>query len=137
MSTVYRITVDIEAPVKPTEVRERVADAVRSLFPEADVATESDQVSARTHKVNHFRDRLFEQRILDTARKEFMRNRTRNGFEFRLKKQAAFRDVVNFSVGNPAELGDIDVRVVVEEPEVEEFMAFLAPQTEEGEPLEK
>ena len=137
MSTVYRITVDIDAPVKPTEVRDRVADAVRTLFPEADVTTESDHVSARTHAMDHFRDRLFEQRILDTARKEFMRNRTQSGFEFRLKKQAAFRDVVNFSVGNPAELGDIEVRVTVEDPEVEEFIAFLAPQTEEGEPLEK
>ncbi len=137
MTTVYRITVDIEAPVEPTEVRDRVADAVRSLFPEADVTTSSDEVTARTHKVDHFRDRLFEQRILDTARKEFMRNRTQSGFEFRLKKQAAFRDVVNFSVGNPAELGDIDVRVTVEDPEVEEFVEFLAPRTEDGEPLEK
>ena len=137
MTTVYRITVDVDAPVKPTEVRERVADAVRSLFPEADVTTSSGEVTARTHKLDHFRDRLFEQRILDTARKQFMGNRTRNGFEFRLKKQAAFRDVVNFSVGNPAELGDIDVRVTVEDPEVEEFIEYLAPRTEDGEPLEK
>lgn len=137
MTTVYRITVDIEAPVQPTEVRERVADAVRSLFPEADVTASSDEVTARTHKIDHFRDRLFEQRILDTARKQFMQNRTRNGFEFRLKKQAAFQDVVNFSVGNPAELGDIEVRVTVDDPEVEEFIEYLAPRTKDGEPLEK
>lgn len=137
MTSVYRITADIEAPVKPTEVRERVADAVRSLFPEADVTTSSDEVTARTHTIDHFRERLFEQRILDTARKEFLRNRTRKGFEFRLKKQAAFRDVVNFSVGNPAELGDIEIRVAVDDPEVEEFIEFLAPRTEDGEPLEK
>lgn len=137
MSVVYRITVDIETPVEPTEVRERVADAVRTLFPEADVTAESDRVTARTHSMEHFRDRLFEQRILDTARKEFNRNRSRNGFSFRLKKQAAFRDVVNFSVGNPAELGDIDVRVAVDDPEVESFIGYLAPKTEDGEPVEK
>lgn len=137
MSTVYRVTVDIEAPVQPTEVRERVADAIRSLFPEADVTAESDRVTARTHSLDHFRERLYEQRILDTARKEFLRNRSRNGFEFSLKKQAAFHDVVNFSVGNPAELGDIDVRVTVEEPEVEAFISYLAPETRDGEPVEE
>lgn len=137
MSIVYRITVDIEAPVQPTEVRERVADAVRTLFPEADVNAESDRVTARTHSLDHFRERLFEQRILDTARTEFMRNRTRSGFEFRLKKQAAFEDVVNFSVGNPAELGDIEVRVAVDDPEVEAFIEFLAPRTEDGKPLDE
>lgn len=137
MSTVYRITVDVEAPVKPTEVRERVADAIRSLFPEADVSVESDRVTARTHSLEHVRERLFEQRILDTARTEFMRNRSRTGFEFRLKKQAGFRDVVNFSVGNPAELGDIDVRVSVEDPDVESFIGYLAPPTEGGEPIEE
>jgi len=137
MSVVYRITVDIETPVKPTEVRERVADAVRTLFPEAEVTAESDRVTARTHSMEHFRERLFEQRILDTARKEFSRNRTQSGFTFRLKKQAAFRDVVNFSVGNPAELGDIDVRVAVDDPDVESFIGYLAPETEDGEPVEK
>lgn len=137
MSVVYKITVDIEVPVQPTEVRERVADAVRSLFPEADVTVESDRVTARTHSMEHIRERLFEQRILDTARKEFMRNRTQNGFEFQLKKQAAFHDVINFSVGNPAELGGIEVRVAVEDPEVEAFISYLAPETQEGEPLEK
>jgi hypothetical protein len=136
MSLVYRVTVDVEAPVQPTEVRERVADAVRALFPEADVTVEADRVSARTHSLDHFRERLFEQRILDTARREFLQNRTRGGFEFSLKKQAAFHDVVNFSVGNPAELGDIDVRVTVDEPDVEEFVGWLAPPTEDGEPVE-
>lgn len=136
MGVVYRITVDIDGPVQPTEVRQRVADAVRSLFPEAAVTVESDRVTARTHSLDHFRERLFEQRILDTARTEFLRNRTRSGFEFRLKKQAAAHDVVNFSVGSPAELGDIDVRVSVDEPDVEDFIAWLAPKTEDGTPVD-
>lgn len=137
MSIVYRITVDVDAPIKPTEVGDRVADAVRALFPEAGVTVESDRVTAQTHSVDHFRERLFEQRILDTARKEFLSNRTHAGFEFRLKKQAAFQDVVNFSIGNPAELGDIDVRVIVDEPDVEDFIEYLAPPTEDGEPVQK
>jgi len=131
----YRVTVTIEAPVEPTEVGERVADAVTALFPNADPDVSSDRVTATVHDLDGFRENLFEQEILDTARAEFERNREDGEFSFDLKKQAAFRGVVNFSVGKPDELGDIHVDVTVDEPSVEEFIAFLAPETKDGEPL--
>lgn len=132
---IYSVDVRVTAPVNPTEVTDRVADAVRELFPSADVETHADRVTATGHDLERFREQLFEQRILDTARKELQRNSTAEGFEFDLKKQAAFNGKVNFSVGNPDELGDIHVEVTVTEPSVDEFVAHLAPETEEGEPV--
>ncbi|WP_435098943.1 RNA-binding domain-containing protein [Halarchaeum sp. P4] len=134
--TVYSVDVEIRAPVRATEVPDRVARAVEALFPTADVEVGPDEVVASTHELEEFREQLFEQRILDTARSAFLDGRTEDGFAFDLKKQAAFRGVVNFSVGKPAELGDIHVEVTVREPAVEEFITYLAPETEEGEPLE-
>lgn len=133
---IYSVTVRVTTPVNPTEVTDRVAGAVRELFPSADVESHADCVTGTTHDLDRFREQLFEQRILDTARKEMQRNHTAEGFEFDLKKQAAFNGMVNFSVGNPDELGDIHVDVTVTEPSVDEFVDYLAPKTEDGEPLE-
>ncbi len=132
--TVYRVDVRIEAPVKHTEVPERVAEAVEALFPAAEIEVSSDRVTAESHDLSHFRERLFEQRILDTARGVFFDRRGPHGFAFELKKAAAVQDVVNFSVGNPDELGDIQVAVTVREPDVESFIDYLAPATEDGKP---
>ncbi|WP_188873043.1 coaE operon protein [Halarchaeum rubridurum] len=131
---------------------DRVARAVETLFPTAAVEVGPDEVVATTHDVEAFREALFEQRILDTARSAFLDGRTDAGgatggdgasddengetFAFDLKKQAAFRGVVNFSVGSAAELGDVHVEVTVREPSVDEFIAYLAPETAEGEPVE-
>jgi len=132
--TAFRIAVEISAPINYTEEPERVAEAVETLFPTADLDVGEDRVTARTHDLSHFRERLFQQRILDTARGVFFDRRGPNGFAFELKKAAALQDVVNFSVGNPDELGDIEVAVTVEEPDVETVLDYLAPATEDGEP---
>lgn len=134
--TTYKIDVRIQAPVQYTEVTDRVVEAIETLFPKAEVAAEEGRVTAETHDLAHFRERLFQQRILDTARGVFYDRKGPNGFSFELKKQAALQDVVNFSVGNPDELGDIEVAVTVRDPSVEEFIDHLAPRTEDGEPLE-
>ncbi len=132
--TAYRIDVRIEAPVNYTEDPDRVREAVETLFPEAEVEAGRDRVTAETHDLSHLRDRLFEQRILDTARGVFFEDTGPHGFSFELKKQAALQDVVNFSVGNPDELGAIEVAVTVRDPEVAEFIDYLAPRTEDGQP---
>jgi len=133
----YSVDVRVTAPVNPTELEDRVADAVRALFPGAEVESQGGRVVAETHTVEPFREQLFEQRILDTARKQFAANQTADGFSFDLKKQAAFNGTVNFAVGNPDELGDLHVEVTVREPDVDQFVDYLAPKTEDGEPVEE
>lgn len=132
----YSVNVELSAPVEPTEVTDRVVETITGLFPTAEVETHGDRVTAECHDVEQFREQLFEQRILDTARKEFLRNQTDSGFSFDLKKQAAYVGKVNFSVGSPDELGDLHVEVTVNEPDVESFIAYLAPRTEDGKPVE-
>ncbi|WP_380677367.1 RNA-binding domain-containing protein [Salinigranum sp. GCM10025319] len=135
MTTVYSVDVRIVAPVRDTEIPDRVADAVTNLFPEADVEHEAGRVVAEAHSMEQFSERLHEQEILDTARREFFGRADDDGFSFALKKQAAFKGVVNFSVGNPDELGDVEVHVTVRSPSVEAYVDAVAPPTEDGKPI--
>jgi predicted RNA binding protein with dsRBD fold (UPF0201 family) len=133
---IYSVDVRIVAPVNDTEVTDRVADAVRNVFPDAEPTHEDGRLVAETHTLDAFSDVLHEQEILDTARRVFRRNSTADGFSFALKKQAAFEGVVNFAVGDPDELGDIDVEVRVREPDVESFIDYVAPETDDGRPVD-
>ncbi|MEY7849207.1 RNA-binding domain-containing protein [Natrarchaeobius sp. A-rgal3] len=136
MTDVYRVDVEITAPVYDTEVTSRVTGAIANVFPNAELEEGFGEIRAETHTMDHFSDLLHRQEILDTARGEFFSNREGNVFSFALKKQAAFEDRVNFSVGEPDELGEISVRVRVEEPTLEEYVDHVAPPTEDGRPLE-
>jgi Uncharacterized protein conserved in archaea len=133
---IYSVDVRIVAPVNDTEVTDRVEDAVRTVFPETEPIHEPGQLVAETHTLDAFSDVLHEQEILDTARRVFLRNSTDDGFAFALKKQAAFEGIVNFAVGDPDELGDIDVEVRVREPDIESFIDYVAPETDEGRPVD-
>lgn len=132
---IYSIDVQITAPVEDTEIADRIADAITNVFPGAEVEDGHGELVAETHSLDHFSELLHRQEILDTARGEFFEHRRGDTFSFDLKKQAAFQGVINFAVGNPDELGDIHVRVRVEEPSVEEFVDFIAPPTEDGKPI--
>jgi len=133
----YSADVTVRVPVQPTEVEDRVRRAVSELFPDADFERRDGELVAETHAIEGFAWKLREQRILDTARGALLSGREGSEIRFRLKKQAAFEGVVNFAVGNEAELGDIEVRIVVRDPPIEEFIHALAPPTdEEGRPVE-
>jgi len=136
MSTVYSVDVQITAPVNDTEVTDRVADAIRNLFPNAEVDHQHGELVATAHDMEQFSELLHRREILDTARGAFFENRRGDTFSFELKKQAAFEGVVNFAVGEPSELGDIAVRVRVNDPDVESFIDHVAPPTEDGRPVD-
>ena len=132
---IYSVDVQITAPVHDTEVTDRVRDAITNIFPGADVEHQHGELIAETHSMDHFSEQLHRQEILDTARGEFFEDLRGDTFSFALKKQPAFEGVVNFAVGNPDELGDIHVRVQVDEPDVESFIDHVAPPTEDGKPV--
>ena len=133
---IYSVDVQVTAPVNDTEVTDRVADAIDNLFPEADVEAHPGELLATCHTMETFSERLHEQAILDTARGAFFDGREGDTFGFRLKKQAAYEGVVNFAVGTESELGDLHVRVRVEEPDVDSYIDHVAPPTEEGRPVD-
>lgn len=140
---IYSIDVTIRAPVQPTEVSERVQTAVRKLFPESTIeerqteGTEASEIVATTHSLDHFSERLHKQKILDTARAAFLDGCEDDTFTFELKKQAALQGIVNFAVGSPGELGEIHVSVSVRDPDLETYLQYLAPPTEDGTPIDE
>lgn len=136
MTEVYSVDVQVTAPVMPTEVTDRVRDAVADLFPEAELEEGHGELVGEAHSMETFSELIYEQEILDTARGQFFSDKRGETFSFDLKKQAAFVGVVNFAVGEPAELGDIHVRVTVDEPSVEGYIDHVAPPTEDGQPVE-
>jgi predicted RNA binding protein with dsRBD fold (UPF0201 family) len=133
---IYRIDARIVAPVNDTEVTDRVEDAVRNLFPDVEFEHTGGELVGETHSLEQFSERLHEQEILDTARREFFKHADDEGFWFALKKQAAFKGVINFAVGNPDELGDVEIAVTVHDPDVEAYIDHVAPPTEEGTPVD-
>ena len=132
----YSVDVQVTVPVNDTEVTGRVTDAVHNLFPEAELESHPGELVGTCHSMEQFSERLHEQAILDTARRAFFDGQNGNSFSFRLKKQAAFRGVINFAVGTESELGDIHVRVRVNEPDVESYVDHVAPPTEKGRPVD-
>jgi len=132
----YTLEAEITAPVYDTERRERVAEAIAGVFPDADTEFEHGELRAAVHSLEHLSELLHRQSILDTARGVFFGNQRGDTFSFRLKKQAAFVGVVNFVVDEAGELGAIAVRVRVDEPSVEAAINEIAPPTEDGEPVD-
>ncbi|WP_423743774.1 RNA-binding domain-containing protein (plasmid) [Haladaptatus sp. SPP-AMP-3] len=132
---IYSVDIRITAPVNDTEIEARITDAIENVFPGAEIESETGEVVAEAHSVEHFSELLHRQEILDTARGEFFSGRDGDTLSFDLKKQAAFQGVVNFAVGNPDELGELHVRMRVTDPTVEEFVDYVAPPTEDGKPI--
>ena len=136
MSSVYSVDIEITAPVHDTEVTARVTDAVRNLFPEADPDHREGKLVAEVHTMDGFSQELHRAEILDTARSVFFDDLVGDAFSFDLKKQAAFEGRVNFAVGEPAELDDIRVEVTVRAPDAESYIDYVAPPTEDGDPVD-
>ncbi|WP_394296465.1 RNA-binding domain-containing protein [Salinarchaeum sp. Harcht-Bsk1] len=132
---VYKVDVEVTAPVYPTEVTDRVADAIHNLFPEAEIEHREGELAGTAHSMERFSELLHEREILDTARDQFFANRRGDTVSFDLKKQAAFEGLVNFAVGQPDEVGELHVRVRVDEPSVEAYVDHVAPRTEDGRPV--
>lgn len=133
---IYSVDIRITAPVNDTEIAARIEDAIENVFPGAEVKSGGEKLVAEAHSVEHFSELLHRREILDTARGEFFSGREGNTLSFDLKKQAAFQGVVNFAVGNPDELGELHVRMQVDDPTVEEFVDYVAPPTEDGKPID-
>ena len=124
---IHSIDVEITTPLYPTEVRDRVEDAIHELFPGATIEERHGELIAETHSMERFAERLAEQNIGPTAREVLRDGCEGDTVSFALKKAAAFEGVINFAVGNPDELGDVHVRVRIEEPDAGAFIDYLVP----------
>ncbi|MEB2837387.1 MAG: hypothetical protein GSR80_000775 [Desulfurococcales archaeon] len=130
----------VEAEVRPTESLEKVLAAVKSIVDIEDyhveeagrtkllVATAGIAGLRRLHRL------LREQRILDAARSVLKRGAGQGRIVFYLHKQAATVGKISF-VGGDQESPMGAIRVVIEHPEPERVIDWLAPPTAFGRPL--
>ena len=128
---IRRVDIEVTAPVYDTEVTDRVETAITNLFPDAEIDTAPGELIARARSMDQVHELLDDQRILDTAREQFLEHTAGNTITVQLNKQAAYEGRVNFAVGTPDELGEITVRIRVTEPSVREYIDFIAPPSDE------
>lgn len=132
------VLIHLSAPVRPTELPQRVQEAVTRFFPDAEVQVAGDEVRATANDLAALRSRIWELRIIDTFRGKALHGITTDGqgTVFALSKQAAFAGKISFPP-TPHALGDLRIEVTVEEgdpwPDAEALCWWLCPETREGE----
>lgn len=117
--------VRIRARCHPTEDRERIVNAIKGLFPDAEVTGE-DVISARAESVEAFAEMLRRQRIRDAARAVLRRGLSGKTTSFMLNKQVAAVGKVSFAEEDHP-LGDIEV--TIESDDILSLIDHIAPDT--------
>lgn len=133
------IETTVSALVFPTEVEDKVRQAVENIFHGADLVMIKqpgyvDRLEGKVRTLDHFHDLLRKEKILDTARNFFYNglSKTEKEITFQLNKQAAFMSNVNF-LDHEMALGGIYVTISHDDPEL--IIDWLAPRTSEGRPI--
>ncbi|ADB57406.1 AAA family ATPase [Archaeoglobus profundus] len=129
-----KVEVEIETKVNPTEDVDKVVQAVKNLFPDADITIEGDTLRAKAWDLRKFRDLLRRQRILDTARTELLKGKSNNETTVFLNKQTAYIGKVNFT-DEDAILSPIRVTFKLYGIPFGKFLDYLAPPTKAGKPI--
>ena len=128
------IEVTVHSSVQPTERMEKVVYAIENIFSGLIMDILDDRIEAYDgpDSLLTFHRLLREQKILDTARSVMLTGRVGNAVQFRLNKQAAFMGLVSFPPDEEP-LGSIHVQITGDERLVD----WLAPQTENGMPIDE
>jgi predicted RNA binding protein with dsRBD fold (UPF0201 family) len=136
------INLTISAVLYPTESQEKVEAAIKKLFPDVELKLEQGFGTAKhltgstiaIEGLKKLHELLRRQRILDTARSTFLKNKRGNAIEFELNKQVAYIGKVNF-VEEAIALGSIHVKIEAEE--IDRLIDWLAPVTKDGKPIQE
>lgn len=128
------IHVEIKTRIHPTEDVEKVKEAVKNLFPDAEIKIQDGELTATTQDVSKFKELLRKQKILDTARSELTKNVKNNSITVYLNKQIATVSKINFTDEN-AVLSPLKVTFRLYGIPVERFIDYLAPETKDGKPV--
>ncbi len=129
-----RVEVEVETDIHPTEDVDKVVQAVKNIFPDADISIEEGKLRAKAWDLRKFRDLLRRQRILDTARTELLKGMSGNEITILLNKQTAYVSKINFA-DEDAILSPIRVRFKIYGIPMGKFVDYLAPPTKAGRPI--
>jgi predicted RNA binding protein with dsRBD fold (UPF0201 family)/adenylate kinase family enzyme len=131
-----QVEIEITTDVHPTEDEEKVIEAVRNIFPDAEIRIEDGKLIAIARDLSRLRDLLRKQRILDTTRSELIRNRHGNEITVYLNKQTATVSRINFTDEDTI-LSPLRVTFRIYGVPVERFIDYLAPETRDGKPVKE
>jgi hypothetical protein len=96
--------------VYPTEDLQKIKSSILNIFPEAEMDISSELVKFHCDDAGRFKEKLYDQKIRDTAIMVLERGLKDDSTSFQLNKQAAFMGKINFSDGDSA-LFDIEISV--------------------------
>ncbi|MBO8182523.1 MAG: flagellar hook-basal body complex protein FliE [Archaeoglobus sp.] len=134
------VEVEIRTKIYPTEDEEKVMQAVKNFFPDAEFKivekNGEKELIAKAKDISYFRDLLRKQRILDTARQEMLKNVFGNEITIFLNKQTATVSRVNFSDGDVV-LSPLAVTFRLYGIDAQRFIDYLAPPTKDGKPIKE
>jgi len=130
------VEVEITTEIHPTEEQEKVVKAVKNLFPDAKIKIEDSRLFAKARDLSTFRELLRRQKILDTARAEFIRNRRGEEVTVYLNKQTATVSRINFCEED-AVLSPLRVTFRLLGVPFQRFLDYLAPETKDGKPVKE
>ena len=119
------LIVRLSARCYPTESRDKIERAIKSIFPDATIEGD-DRIRATSYSVETLSELLKRQRIRDAARAVLRRGITDQTTAFKLNKQVAAVGRVSFSQENHA-LGDIEV--FLESDDIDALIESVAPDT--------
>lgn len=119
------VEVRLSARCFPTESREKIVEAIVTMFPDAMIDGD-DPIVARSASVDTFGDILRRYRIRDAARAVMRRGMRGKSTSFLLNKQVAAVGKVSFSEESHP-LGDIEV--TIESDDIDEVIDAIAPNT--------
>ncbi|MBE6527916.1 MAG: hypothetical protein E7Z64_01920 [Thermoplasmata archaeon] len=122
-------SVTIECQVNPSEDPDKVAAAIISIFPDAELEL-GDKGFKGTATLNHFSKQIRKQKILDATRGVMIKNMRGNKTWVNLNKQVATVGKVSFADKNPV-LGAIEV--CIQDDDIEGLIDIVAPVTVDGE----
>ncbi len=119
------LEIRVSARCYPTEDKEKVVRAIKSIFPDASVQG-GELLIAEASSIDMFAELLKRQRIRDAARRVMRRNISGSTTTFRLNKQVAAIGKVSFAEEEHP-LGDIEV--TISSDALESLIDSIAPNT--------
>jgi predicted RNA binding protein with dsRBD fold (UPF0201 family)/cytidylate kinase len=128
------VNIRITTLVYPTEDEEKVMAAIRNLFPDAEIVIRNGVLTAKAENLHRIRELLRKQKILDTARSEFLKGIRNNSIIVYINKQIATASKINFTDEN-AVLSPLCVEFRIRGIDIERFIDYLAPPTKDGKPI--
>jgi len=123
------VSVLISCPVYPSEVQEKVREAILKIFPDASIERAEDGFKGEA-STGRFYDLIRKQKILDSTRSMMFKGLRGNKIVLHLNKQVASVGKISFTEPRTI-LGTITVTIECDEPEA--LIDQIAPRTVDGE----